>query len=76
MMEAVRTAETLVNNHFTWQYNPEDSSEHIVLLLNVLQINRRLLTYVLMGYCYDCVCVMHVTEQVLSNDDRWQSVLF
>jgi hypothetical protein len=28
MMEAVRTSETSVDNHFTWQYNPEDSSEH------------------------------------------------
>jgi hypothetical protein len=28
MMEAVRTSETSVNNHFTRQYNPEDSSEH------------------------------------------------
>jgi hypothetical protein len=30
MMEAVRTSETSVDNHFTRQYNPEDSSEHIV----------------------------------------------
>jgi hypothetical protein len=28
MMEAVRTFETSVDNHFTRQYNPEDSSEH------------------------------------------------
>jgi hypothetical protein len=28
MMEAVCTSETLVDNHFTRQYNPEDSSEH------------------------------------------------
>jgi hypothetical protein len=28
MMEAVRTPETSVDNHFTRQYNPEDSSEH------------------------------------------------
>jgi hypothetical protein len=26
-MEAVRTSETLVDSHFTRQYNPEDSSE-------------------------------------------------
>jgi hypothetical protein len=26
--EAVRTSETSVDNHFTRQYNPEDSSEH------------------------------------------------
>jgi hypothetical protein len=28
MMEAVRTSETSVDNHFTRQYNPGDSSEH------------------------------------------------
>jgi hypothetical protein len=27
MLEAVRTSETSVDNHFTRQYNPEDSSE-------------------------------------------------
>jgi hypothetical protein len=27
-MEAVRTSETSVDNHFTRKYNPEDSSEH------------------------------------------------
>jgi hypothetical protein len=30
MMEAVRTSETSVDNHFTRQYNPEHSSEHLV----------------------------------------------
>jgi hypothetical protein len=28
MMEAVRTSEMSVDNNFTRQYNPEDSSEH------------------------------------------------
>jgi hypothetical protein len=28
MMESVRTSETSVDNHFTRQYIPEDSSEH------------------------------------------------
>jgi hypothetical protein len=28
MMEAARTSETSVDNHFTRQYNPEDISEH------------------------------------------------
>jgi hypothetical protein len=27
-MEAVRTSETSIDNHFTRQYNPEDNSEH------------------------------------------------
>jgi hypothetical protein len=28
MMETVGTSETSVDNHFTWQYIPEDNSEH------------------------------------------------
>jgi hypothetical protein len=28
MMEAVHTSETSVDNNFTWQYIPEDNSEH------------------------------------------------
>jgi hypothetical protein len=32
MMEAVRTSETPVDNHFTRQYIPEDNSEHIIVL--------------------------------------------
>jgi hypothetical protein len=32
IMEAVRTSETSVDNHFTRQYNPEDSSEALPLL--------------------------------------------
>jgi hypothetical protein len=33
MMEAIRTSETSVDNHFTRQYNPEDNSEHNLQLL-------------------------------------------
>jgi hypothetical protein len=33
MMEAVRTSETSVDNHFTRQYIPEDNSEHEVTCL-------------------------------------------
>jgi hypothetical protein len=36
MMEAVRTSETSVDNHFTRQYNPEDSSEYLSRLENWL----------------------------------------
>jgi hypothetical protein len=32
--EAVRTSETSVDNHFTRQYNPEDSSEHITAFIS------------------------------------------
>jgi hypothetical protein len=32
MMEAVRTSETSVDNHFTRQYNPEDNSEQILTM--------------------------------------------
>jgi hypothetical protein len=40
MMEAVRTSETSVDNHFTRQYNPEDSSEQNYLyMLNIIYIN-------------------------------------
>jgi hypothetical protein len=35
-VEAVRTAETSVDNHFTRQYNPEDSSEHQSATCSVL----------------------------------------
>jgi hypothetical protein len=35
MMEAVRTSETSVDNHFTRQYNPEDSSEHEYIRLGL-----------------------------------------
>jgi hypothetical protein len=36
MMEAVRTSETSVDNHFTRQYNPEDnfSEQHYFHSLN------------------------------------------
>jgi hypothetical protein len=33
MMEAVRTSETSVDNHFTRQYIPEDNSEHPLVYL-------------------------------------------
>jgi hypothetical protein len=43
MMEAVRTSETSVDNHFTRQYNPEDSSEHqgtslLIFYLSLLSV--------------------------------------
>jgi hypothetical protein len=34
MMEAVRTSETSVDNHFTRQYIPEDNSEHPLLFVH------------------------------------------
>jgi hypothetical protein len=36
MMEAVRTSETSVDNHFTRQYNPEDSSEQPITITNII----------------------------------------
>jgi hypothetical protein len=42
MMEAVRTSETSVDNHFTRQYNPEDSSEHH-LIFGLIKYNILLL---------------------------------
>jgi hypothetical protein len=31
-LAAERTSETSVDNHFTWQYIPEDKSEHLYFL--------------------------------------------
>jgi hypothetical protein len=38
MMEAVRTSETSVDNHFTQQYIPEDNSEHQTIWNVILEI--------------------------------------
>jgi hypothetical protein len=38
-MEAVRTSETSVDNHFTRQYNPEDSSKHVPSRLADIVVN-------------------------------------
>jgi hypothetical protein len=40
MMEAVRTSETSVENHFTRQYIPEDNSEHQGTVLFVSEHNQ------------------------------------
>jgi hypothetical protein len=42
-MEAARTSETSVDNHFTRQYNPEDSSEHHTRRRENLKSHRLLL---------------------------------
>jgi hypothetical protein len=44
MMEAVRTSETSVDNHFTRQYNPEDSSEHHTCRRENLKSHKELLS--------------------------------
>jgi hypothetical protein len=49
MMEAVRTSETSVDNHFTQQYNPEDSSELHILYSSpnlIRQIKSRIMKWV------------------------------
>jgi hypothetical protein len=55
MMEAVRTSETSVDNHFTRQYNPEDSSEHHTRRRENLKshIVPPSLTLVFPNYCYN-----------------------
>jgi hypothetical protein len=45
MMEAVRTSETSVDNHFTRQYNPEDSSEQHVHKMEDNRLPKELLNY-------------------------------
>jgi hypothetical protein len=42
MMEAARTSETSVDNHFTRQYNPEDSSEHHTRRRDNLKLTKNL----------------------------------
>jgi hypothetical protein len=39
-MEAVRTSETSVDNHFTRQYIPEDNSEHHTRRRRELEISQ------------------------------------
>jgi hypothetical protein len=50
MMEAVRTSETSVDNHFTRQYNPEDSSEHHSGLNHTAYTDIALYSYVVCTY--------------------------
>jgi hypothetical protein len=45
MMEAVRTSETSVDNHFTRQYIPEDSSEHRTSYVKQFKFKASLLTF-------------------------------
>jgi hypothetical protein len=45
-MEAARTSETSVDNHFTRQYNPEDSSEHHTRRRENLKSHRNLLIHI------------------------------
>jgi hypothetical protein len=41
MMEALRTSETSVDNHFTQQYIPEDNSEHQIYYYAYTSTSRR-----------------------------------
>jgi hypothetical protein len=45
MMEAVRTSETSVDNHFTRQYIPEDNFEHLAIA-NLPHLQILLLAYI------------------------------
>jgi hypothetical protein len=71
MMEAARTSETSVDNHFTRQYNPEDSSEHLACCVygfcTNLSVNRdyslkqRLIFVMVM-----CGCLFEVRPEFLN----------
>jgi hypothetical protein len=50
-MEAARTSETSVDNHFTRQYNPEDSSEHHTRRRENLKSHIFVATSILGGLC-------------------------
>jgi hypothetical protein len=45
MMEAVRTSETSVDNHFTRQYIPEDNSEHHTLCRENLKSHMKVMIH-------------------------------
>jgi hypothetical protein len=61
MMEAVRTSETSVDNHFTRQYNPEDSSEHHTHRRENFKSHIRLKAYCVFEDTV-VVCMAHVTS--------------
>jgi len=60
MMEAVRTSETSVDNLFTRQYNPEDSSEHHTRRRENLKSHN-------LAYFVNCWCLkaLYVTFNVI-----------
>jgi hypothetical protein len=47
MMEAVRTSETSVDNHFTRQYIPEDNSEQYLCPSSVQELEKGLALFVI-----------------------------
>jgi hypothetical protein len=55
MMEAVRTSETSVDNHFTRQYIPEDNSEHHHISLLYFPLWRRVVSLVDSKYIALCI---------------------
>jgi hypothetical protein len=63
-MEAVHTSETSVDNHFTQQYNPEDSSEH-QSRLNLLSHLNMFISIFLYGIHMPMVCKPLVCMSVL-----------
>jgi hypothetical protein len=51
MMEAVRTSETSVDNHFTRQYIPEDNSEHHTSRRENLKSHKYIYIYLHISLC-------------------------
>jgi hypothetical protein len=45
MMEAARTSETSVDNHFTRQYNPEGSSELLDFICRTAVVNENMFSH-------------------------------
>jgi hypothetical protein len=66
MMEAVRTSETSVDNHFTRQYIPEDNSEHHTRCRENLKSHKSLL--ILLWYKCFCLVSFISQEHVVSHD--------
>jgi hypothetical protein len=74
-MEAVRTSETSVDNHFTRQYNPEDSSEHHTRRRENLKSHVKVMltesTAVMKYCCFTVVtAVLQLRRRLFTADDR------
>jgi hypothetical protein len=76
MMEAVRTSETSVDNHFTRQYNPEYSSEHHTLRRENLKSHIEI-SYRRSCFSYKTFTSIRLATQVMTkaSSDLRQSIV-
>jgi hypothetical protein len=69
MMEAVRTSETSVDNHFTRQYNPEDSSEHQIVKYRYYEMRLHIFINILKSLHTTSAVDLHVAEGRFSVEE-------